>query len=317
MIKKVIISGGREVGGLSAFSNTLAKGFKEIGIEVEVLSFKNLLMRWSDLRDENILKIYSTSAVFLTPFSKNSISVAHGFPRIDAQGYFKTFLIWFSYKLAEKFSKTVAVSYYVKTHLKACFNVKVDRVIYNPINSIFLKPEDKNYNRNYLTYIGRFHEVKNILLFIEPLKEILDKHPKYKAIFIGHGKLYYNLKEKIGNDNRFIIKNAMSQKDLKKILQQTEVFFSGCETEAFGLTYLEALSCGAKVVMPNSGGGLEIAPKLIGKKVFTYSLSQNKDDIYQVINKAIINKSSTNFNIKPFISKNIANEYISLAKGKK
>ena len=87
MVKKVIISSGREVGGLNAFATSLAEGFREIGIEAEVLPIKEILRNnRGELGDKEVLKILSTSAMYFAPPFKNTIGVAHGFPVPSVQG---------------------------------------------------------------------------------------------------------------------------------------------------------------------------------------------------------------------------------------
>src|SRR5712692_10721177 len=84
---RVLITGGREVGGLTAFAEGLSEGFTVLGIPSEVISPNEIFKRWRDLRDAKVLKILSTTAVFAAPFARRAICMAHGFPRADAQGW--------------------------------------------------------------------------------------------------------------------------------------------------------------------------------------------------------------------------------------
>ncbi len=313
MIKKVIISGGREVGGLNAFANALANGFEELDIEAEVLSPKQIVLhRKRELRDESILKIFSTKAVFLAPFAKNSVCVAHGFPRLDGQSFITLIMVLISFWIAKKASILVSVSYYVKRHLTACYNIEPDHVIYNPVSNLFLNNNTNDNSREYITYVGRFHKVKKVGLFINPLKKVLDTNPNMKVVLVGHGDQKDNILDLIGGDGRFEILDSLSHGEIIALLDKTKVFFSGCETEALGISYIEALSRGANVVMPNSGGGLEIAPSLIGSRVFTYSLKEDFEEIVNVFYHALATEGDEYFSAQNFSAEIVAKEYLQL-----
>jgi glycosyltransferase involved in cell wall biosynthesis len=161
---KVLITGGREVGGLTAFANGLSEGFTALGIPSEVIPPNEIFKRWRDLRDQRVLKILSTTAVFAAPFARRAICAAHGFPRADAQGWARMAAILGSFKLANTRSEArlVAVSDYVAAHLRGLFNLQVDAVIRNPVQSCFLEPADESGDRCYLTYVGRLLPAKNV-----------------------------------------------------------------------------------------------------------------------------------------------------------
>lgn len=318
MVKKVIISAGREVGGLDAFARALAHGFGELGIEAEILPLKEILSkRRNELRDANVLKIFSTTAVFIAPFCKNVISVAHGLPRMDAQGFWRFAVILLSYRLASKYGILGCVSNYSKRNLKAFFNIQADGTIFNAVLPMFLDTDNKKIQRSYITYIGRLHSVKNVIAFLEPLKKISKLYPEFTIQIIGHGSDERAIRELTKDNDRFFVLPPKEPNEVAEILRKSEIFFSGCETEGLGISYIEALTQGAKVVMPNSGGGLEIAPKLIGKKIFTFDLSMDEDSIFGALEAAILSNSKDVFDITPFIPEKVATEYLKLSEIKK
>ena len=318
MVKKVIISSGREVGGLNAFATSLAEGFREIGIEAEVLPLKVILReRRKDLRDESVLKIFSTTAVFISPFCKNVIAVAHGFPRLDAQGFIKWAAILLSFKLSYKYAVLSCVSNYVKLHLKAFFNIQTDGVIFNAVLPLFLEGDVANEDRKHITYIGRLHKVKNVTVFLEPLKKILEKYPDFDVLIIGHGADKDIIEKAVENNPKFLVLPPKEPEEVIEILKRTDVFFSGCETEALGISYIEALMQGAKIVMPNSGGGLEIAPTLIGKRIFTFNLSMDEKTVFDALEAAVTSRSCAYFDSTPFAPKEVAEQYLKLSEIKK
>ena len=92
-----------------------------------------------------------------------------------------------------------------------------------------------------------------------------------RAAIIGDGELRPKLQAAAPANSRIEFTGPLPQSEVRAWLRRTRVFVSGCETEALGIGYLEALSQGCAVVMPACGGGLEIAPELIGSAIHLYS----------------------------------------------
>src|SRR6266704_2108752 len=109
---KVLITGGREIGGLTAFAGGLSEGFAALGIPSEVITPNEIFKRWRHSRAPGVLKILSTTAVFAAPFARRAIFVAHGFPCAAYQGWMKALSSIGSFKLAKMLSgaPVIAVS---------------------------------------------------------------------------------------------------------------------------------------------------------------------------------------------------------------
>lgn len=306
---KILISIGREVGGITSFSKSLGAGFEALGYSVVYFKPKEVFAHLRDLRSKDALKILSTTAVFFAPFFKNTICVAHGFPRIGGQGFLKWFFITMSFYLASKHSKLVAVSHYVKNHIAAFFGIMATGVVYNPLRQAFFTQKEALAERTHITYIGRLHPVKNVPLFIRPLKTLLDRNPRYTVTIVGIGD-DKNIAIRLA-DRRFKFIDHLDEDQIVDLLCRTKVFFSGCDTEALGISFIEALACGCSVVMPLSGGALEIAPELTNKGVFTFSPSF--EGIEEALEEAIAYNGEVAFDANRFCSKTIANHYLKVA----
>lgn len=315
MITRVLISGGKEVGGLNSFAKNIQQGFLKLHIPAKILvSLRDFLGVWRDWRDPTVLKILSTWAVFLSPLCKNSICVSHGIPRVDSQGKAKVFLIFISLLFASKFSKLVAVSYYVKAHISAFWGVDVHRVIYNPVNNIYFNINENRINdRKYITYVGRLHFTKNVDKLIPVLKDFLNTEfgNKYQVMIVGDGPDRSILEKLISSDPRFVLAGECNEDEVREILENTEIFFSGCETEALGISYIEALLSGCKIIMPACGGGLEIAHELLGEKVFLFSIDFDRIAILDCIYSAL-NLDCNIVKLDKFRAENVALQYINI-----
>jgi glycosyltransferase involved in cell wall biosynthesis len=290
---KVLISGGREIGGVSSFAEGLRTGFAGLGISVEIISPSHLFLRWRELRDPRVLKILSTAAVFAAPFSRRSICVAHGFPRADAQGWIKLLGIVVSCKLAARNSLLVAVSHYAAIHLRAIFGLRVDAVIHNPLSAAFLEdrsseePGQAAPEREYITYVGRLHPVKRLDRIFPAICALVEETPQLRACIIGDGQLRSALEAAAQGNPRIEFKGRLSPVEVRGWLRRSRVFVSGCETEALGISYLEALSQGCVVAMPACGGGLEIAPDEIGKSIRLLPLPLEQGTVLSALREAL------------------------------
>ncbi|SRR6266851_883254 len=311
---RVLITGGREVGGLTAFAEGLSEGFTALGIPSEVISPNEIFKRWRDLRDPNILKILSTTAVFAAPVARRAICVAHGVPRADAQGWVRMVAILGSFRLANFCSEArlVAVSDYNAIHLRSIFNLTVNATIHNSLKPLFLETFDRAaQHRNYITYVGRLHPVKNLPRVLPAIRDLLRETPGLRACFIGDGEQRAELENVVKGDSNFEFKGSLESAGVRDWLRRTRVFISACETEAFGISYLEALSQGCSVVMPACGGGLEIAPELIGTRVHLLPLSFDRNETLAALRRALGPKCEP-MTFAAYEAKVIAQAYLSL-----
>jgi glycosyltransferase involved in cell wall biosynthesis len=287
--EKVLITGGREVGGLTAFAAGLCEGLTALGIPSEVIPPNEIFKRWRDLRDPGVLKILSTAAVFAAPFARRAICVAHGFPRADAQGWVRMAAILGSFKLANSSPhvRLVAVSDYVAAHLRGPFNLRVDGVIRNPVRSCFLEPANGSGERRYLTYVGRLMPWKNVQRLLPAMCDLQRENPELRICVIGDGPERETLESSFRTDPPIEFTGSLDPCSVRSFLRRTKVFVSGNEMEPFGITYLEALTQGCAVAMPACGGGLEIALGLIGTRVQLLPLSFERDGVLQALRRAV------------------------------
>lgn len=320
-ISKVLITGGRETGGLQSFATTLAGGFAEIGIPAEVIRPGEIYWRWSELRNRKVLKILSTTAVFAAPFCRRVICVAHGFPRADAQGWLTVSALIASFKLASLSTQThtVAISHYAASHLKAIYNIEIDGVIHNPLNPIFFEPAEHVSERIYLTYVGRLHPVKNIDKLLPAMQAAInensDRSVELRICIVGDGPLRQDLQDRFGKDPRVEFTGGLDVHAVREILRKTKVFISACETEGLGIAYLEALSQGCAVVMPACGGGLEITPDRIGTQIQLMPLTFERDSVENAIRRAFKYVGSDGF-LNHYSPEMVASEYLKFASGR-
>jgi glycosyltransferase involved in cell wall biosynthesis len=288
--ERILISGGREIGGIGSFADSLREGFTALGIAAEILPPFGIFRRVRELRDPKILKILSTTAVFAAPFARRTICMAHGFPCVAHQGWLRTLAVIASFKLATVFHGTqlVCVSDYSALHLQSIFGLRVDSVIRNPVHPMFLEEApEADRERNAMIYVGRLHSAKNIDRLLPAMRDLLDENSGLQICIVGEGPLRPALESLAGGDNRIEFLGGLPLRQVLGRLRCSRVFVSGNPTEPFGIVYLEALSQGCAVAMPASGGGLEIAPELIGRQIFLFPTAMEREDIASALRKAL------------------------------
>lgn len=285
---KVLITGGAPDGGLASFAEALAGGFRALGVLAEVIPPRRIQGRWRDLRDPGVLKILSTTAVFAAPLARRAICVAHGFPRADAQGWLKLAGIVASYKLASRFAQLAAVSHYAAVHLQTVFGLRVDAVIHNPLGELFFEDAEADAPpRDTVTFVGRLHPCKRLDRIFPAIRALVEETPGLRAAIVGGGSLRAELEAQAKGDPRVVFTGPLPPEQVRDRLRRTRVFVSGCETEALGIAYLEALSQGCVVAMPACGGGLEIAPGEIGRSIHLLPLPLEHNAVLSVLRQAL------------------------------
>jgi glycosyltransferase involved in cell wall biosynthesis len=137
---------------------------------------------------------------------------------------------------------------------------------------------------------------------------VLEEHPELRAVIVGDGELRSMLEAATRNDSRIELVGQVPPGEVRTWLRRTKVFVSGCETEALGIAYLEALSQGCNVVMPACGGGLEIAPELIGSTIHLYS-GEGSEPVARALRNALA-AAPAEISLAAYSSRAIANAYL-------
>lgn len=295
------------------FIEGLASGFGELGIRCETVSSPiAMLKRTHDLRNPEIFKIFSTWGGFFAPVAKNYCVVAHGFPRVDAQGWPKVILILLSYLHAAKNGRLVAVSDYSASHLKACFGIKAAATIRNPLHDTFFESMAPRVRSIDFLFVGRLHPVKRLSGMLKAALALADDRPGLKIQVVGHGPEEQSLRREFESRGVHFL-GSLTPADVRDQLDSAKVFFSGCETEALGLVYLEALARGCRIVMPACGGGLEIAPSLLGKTIFLSPINQDLVSTKTALESAL-DSAGLSPDVDAFRPSRIAQAYLDFSK---
>jgi glycosyltransferase involved in cell wall biosynthesis len=186
----------------------------------------------------------------------------------------------------------------------------VDAVIHNPLNKLFFEARNvEEPSREFITYVGRLHPSKGLERILPALCTLLRERPDLRACIIGDGELRPALEAAAAGNPRIEFTGRLPQIEVRARLRRTKVFVSGCETEALGIAYLEALSQGCAVVMPACGGGVEIAPEQIGSGLHLFSASSASESIANALRKALLAAPQT-VSLAAFSPRAVAQAYL-------
>lgn len=141
----------------------------------------------------------------------------------------------------------------------------------------------------YLLYVGKVEERRNVLLLIDILKEILVDNENVRLLIIGKGEKKYMDKcimhaKNLGIDENIIYIESMNQEMLPQVYQNCDVFLLPTKYEIFGMVLLEAMYFGIPVVTTyNGGSSVLIKNKENGCIVKNESVSEWKKVIEDII----------------------------------
>jgi len=124
----------------------------------------------------------------------------------------------------------------------------------------------KSPNKYGIAILGRVRKQKGVHLFVDACIETLQKNPYYTAIVVGlvspRNKNFVNqLTKKIeqaGLSQRIIFTGEQNFKDIPNIFSSLSMVAALSDNEGFGLTALEAMSCGAAVLTTETGAWPEV-----------------------------------------------------------
>lgn len=311
--EKVLITGGHEVGGLQAFAQALQEGFTELGYPAQILRPHVLFRHWSELRSGRVLKVLSTEAILLAPFARRSICVAHSALSARDLGWGNCFGKLVAYRFAnwQPSARMIAVSHYVAQHFNTVFDIRIDGIIRDPISKFFLEKDDNSEQRSLITFVGRLVRCKSVDKLLPAISDLLDEHPGLQCCIIGDGPERAALEASVRDNPRIEFTGTRDREFIREKLRRSKVFVSGAANEGLGITYLEALSQGCSVVMPASGGGLEIALGHIGSAVHLMPISLERSPVLSALRAALHSKSGP-FEIRDHTPMAAASAYLQL-----
>ncbi|MBT3355858.1 glycosyltransferase family 4 protein [bacterium] len=222
------------------------------------------------MRPTDILFIPAHTVPFVYP--RKTVVTVHGLEYEHCPEGYSLYSRWFHHFFITRScrwaKKIIAVSQNTKKDLKKIYKIPKEKisVVYNGFelsggsNEMVTEKEEVNY----ILYIGRIEERKNIKNIVKAF-EILKKKYGYKGELLLAGKSGYGhekIKETIKKSEfKKDIKclGFISDKEKQELLTDADLFLFPSLCEGFGIPILEAQSVGTPVVTSNFGPMDEVA----------------------------------------------------------
>lgn len=138
------------------------------------------------------------------------------------------------------------------------------RIIYLSVDTDKYVPGDAGGASPYLLYVAKFLPRKNHALLIEAFKILARSRPELRLVLVGPASGAYSksttrrgsdchlealsLIREAGLKDQVTILERVPEEELVRFYQECELFIFPSREEGFGLTVLEAMSCGCTVV---------------------------------------------------------------------
>lgn len=163
--------------------------------------------------------------------------------------------------LASKADKIITISEHTKSDLIEIYGVKPKniRVIYPGISKSFKLSEEKYKNkRKYFLFVGALKKTKNIPNILKSFYFFLKKAGENYDLLIAGGDKWLDsdintIIQELNLKNNIKFLGYIKDKDLPKLYRGAIAYISPSYYEGFGLTLLEAMSCGCPVITSNKG----------------------------------------------------------------
>lgn len=117
--------------------------------------------------------------------------------------------------------------------------------------------------------------------FVNAAKKVLEFYPDVVFVVAGSGDMEHAIIRKVadmGISDKFIFTGFLQGKDIKEAYHMADLYVMPSVSEPFGITPLEALTCGTPVLISNQSGVSE---------VLTHCLKTDFWDVDEMANKIV------------------------------
>lgn len=238
----------------------------------------------------------------------------------------KTFDYFFGNSIIKNASKIIASSKFESDHYLDVFpNLKNKKIIHIPNGVDFKiyqnlpkKGEFKNKHsiddEKLILFLSRIHEIKGADILIEAFSKLKNEFKSIKLVIAGPDEGYSDkLKQltiKLDIESSVIFTGPLYEKDKLEAYVDADVFVLPSHYESFGNVVLEAMACGAPVIVTNNCGISEWIGVNAGY-IIEYNANQLCDAIDEILSDELlkIKLSANGMNLvqKMFNLENIIN----------
>jgi len=109
-----------------------------------------------------------------------------------------------------------------------------------------------------LLYSGRISKDKNLEFLVEVYKKVVKKYEKINLLFVGNGPYLQELKSITKKIERIYFTGELGTEKMPEIYSGCDILVFPSITDTFGMSVLEAQTCGTPAIVSDIGGPKEI-----------------------------------------------------------
>lgn len=265
-------------GGVAVFDTELGTAFQNIGWEVQLLTEQNdavhsdIVKRISNTRElrkligsfdpDYILASLNYGKYFSSLKDSNKkIYFLHGYFVRNYYGFAKSVIApEYQKRLCARADFVFSNSYFTSAINEDFFDIKSDAVFHLAASHDFIDSLSENNARkkNTVFFAGRFVSVKRVMELVNAARYLQKSGIDYEIYLAGDGEKGEEIEKTINqSDLKITLLGRVEHTEIQKYYQKSDVFVSLNEAEPFGITFVEALLCGCKIICPYTGGQVE------------------------------------------------------------
>ncbi len=230
---------------------------------------------------------------------RNQALTVHDLSPLEHPEWFQaSFAMWYRLFLpilAKRVQVIFTPSEYVKRKVMARFGIKNVIVTPNGVDASIFHPSARQdtyeFSNQYILFVGTLQPRKNLQHLLNAWREIKNDFAEISLVIAGRtGHVFRNVKFLAEERLRFL--GHVSDDDLPGLYANAELFALPSLDEGSGLPALEAMACGAPVIVSN-GGAL---PEVVGDAGLIFDLS--KPDTLSAVIKQCLNDNNLRSSLK-------------------
>ena len=266
-----------------ALSSRATKKLEEFNPDIihiatpDLLGFKAL--RWAINRNKPVVSSYHTHFSSYLKYYKLTL----------LEPFMWKYLRWFYSKCIMVFVPSYSMSEILEAkQIKSDLRIWARGIESDKFSPVFrsdkwrrekgFKPEDI-----VISFVSRLVWEKNLNLFADLVKSLSSEYPQVKALIVGDGPAYEEVKEIIPEA---VFTGFLEGEDLATAYASSDLFFFPSDTETFGNVTLEAMASGLPCIVADATGSKSLVEH--GVNGFLAPAGE-PDDFYKFIENLIVN----------------------------